>query len=388
MLEKRKPLGLYTQLAILSSSRTIINTGVRMVYPLLPVFSRELQVELGSFALVISASQFIGLGAPFLGTISERYGRRFTILLGMMIFNIGMLAVLLLPNFWGFALALLLGAVGKLAFDPSLQAYFGERVPYEKRGMVLGIIELAWSGAFFLGIPFVTWLLGTFNWQAPFVALSVLGMIGFAAALLVLGETPRKQGQSVSFITGLREAVQTKAAAAGIALIICITFANQLIGVTFATWLEDSFGIMLSLLALASFVIGIAELSGEGLVVFFSDRFGKRRLVFMGMGANILICLLLPFTGVQQEWAIFGLFCYYLSFELGLVASIPLFSELSPNARAMYMTIIAAASTFGRGLSTPLATYLYGFGMLAPCILALSLNAIALLLLWRYIDLD
>lgn len=387
MLQKRKPLNIYTELGILTTARTTINTGMRMVYPLLPVFSRELQVELSSFALVLTLVQFTGLSAPLLGILPERFGRRFSLLFGMMLFNLGMLLVFILPNFLGFSLALLLGALGKIIFDPTLQAHFGEKIPYEKRGMALGIIELAWSGAFFLGVPLMTWLIGSFNWQAPFAALAFLGTIGFAVAAYIVQGSPKDAVKSISFLDGLRQAFSEKAALAGVFLIMCISAANQLIGMVFATWIEDSFGIMLSSLALASIMIGFAELGGEGFVVFFADRLGKRRLIIAGIGANMLVGLVLPALAISLGIAVAGLFFFYLSFELGLVASLPLLSEISPKSRATYMTVVAGASTFGRAISTIIAPNLYEYGITANVAAAFMLNGLALFLLWRYIRL-
>jgi MFS transporter, DHA1 family, inner membrane transport protein len=388
MLETQKVQNLFIELGILTSSRTVINTAVRMVYPLLPVFAREFKLELSDFALLLTLSQLLGLTAPVIGILPERFGRRFTILLGLIIFNLGMLAVFIFPNFLGFSLAFLLAAFGKITFDPTVQAYFGERVPYEKRGMVLGIIELAWSGAFFLGVPLMIWLIDISNWQIPFAALGFLGVLGFGFSSLILQSTSKEGEKPASFLKGLRLAASEKSAFGGIIFMFCICAANQLIGVVFASWIEDSFGIALSSLALASIMIGIAELGGESFVVFFADRLGKRRLMIVGILGNLLVCLFLPVMGVSLSLAIAGLFCFYLSFELGLVASIPLLSELSPKSRATYMTVIAAASTFGRAICTFIAPSLYENGLIVNCGLALLLNAISLLVLWYLIRLD
>ena len=182
---KRKPYPLMAQLAMLTTSRIVINTPFRMVYPLLPVFARELNVSIADIALILTGTQLLGLSAPLIGTFSEKRGRRFTISLGLSFYAIGLLVVFLLPNFLGMAIALLMSTAGKIAFDPAVQAYIGDRVPYERRGMALGIVELAWSGAFLFGVPAMTWLIANYNWQAPFFALSILGFIGLIASRLI-----------------------------------------------------------------------------------------------------------------------------------------------------------------------------------------------------------
>src|SRR5688572_21669539 len=98
---KRTYESLLCQVSMLTQSRTVMNTGHRMVYPLLPVFARSVGVEIASIASVLAITQLLGLSTPFIGTISERQGRKFTILLGMAIYVVGMLAVFFIPNFTG-----------------------------------------------------------------------------------------------------------------------------------------------------------------------------------------------------------------------------------------------------------------------------------------------
>lgn len=387
-LQDKRKYPLMTQLAMLTTSRTILNTPFRMVYPLLPVFARDLNASIADIAFILTGAQLLGLSAPFIGTFSEQRGRRFTISLGLLLFAVGLLAVFILPNYTGFAIAMLMGSAGKIAFDPAVQAYMGDRVPYERRGMVLGIIELAWSGAYLLGVPAMTWLIATYNWQSPFLVMAILGFIAFLASRLILENDKPEKIKRMSFFRALAMSVDSRIALAGLVLAFSISSANQLISVVFGAWIENSFGIILSALAAAAFVIGASELLGEGAVVFFSDRFGKRRLVTLGIAGNILACLILPFMSVSLNMVLLGLFFFFITFETSLVATIPLATELSPQSRAMYMTIVVAAFTFGRALMTPVAPYIFEWGMLANCLAAAMLNLIALIAVWRFIRID
>lgn len=369
---------------MLTGTRTIVDTGVRMIYPLLPVFARGVNVEIGAIVSVLTLMQLLGLVAPFIGRISEQRGRKFTILLGLLIYIAGMLSVFLLPSFEGLAIALLFGALGRTALGPAIQAYIGDRVPYDRRGMYLGMVELAWSGAFLLGVPLMTWLIANYNWQAPFLVLAVLTGITFVAAWLLL-ESEKPVIEHVAFIRALRVAISSRMAIAGLFLGFSISAANQLVSVVFGTWIEASFGIQLAALAIAAAVIGAAELGGEGVVVFFSDKFGKRRLVLLGVGGNILACILLPMSNIDLNLTLVGLFLFYLTFELSVVATIPLATELSPQSRAMYLTVLVTAVTLGRALFTPVAPALFASGLFANCLVAAALNLTAFAVVWKFI---
>ena len=371
-------------IALLTGTRTITDTGFRMVYPLLPVFARGVQVEVSAIVSVLALMQLLGLVAPFIGRVSEQRGRKFTILLGLLLYLTGMVSVLILPDFTGLAIALLLGAFGRTALGPAMQAYIGDKVPYQRRGLYLGVVELAWSGAFLFGVPAMTWLIANYNWQAPFLALAILCMLSFMIIWLRV-EPDVPVVRHVAFLPALRAAISSPMALAGLCLGFSISAANQLVSVVFGTWIEASFGIQLAALAVAAAVIGLSELGGEGIVTFFADKFGKRRLVLLGVSGNILACFILPLTGANLNLALAGLFFFYLTFELSVVASIPLATELSPDSRAMYLTVLMAAVTLGRALLTPLAPTLFASGLLANCLVAAGFNLIAIFVVWRYI---
>jgi len=54
MQAQRSP-SLPVLLLVLTSARTVVNSGYRMVYPFLPVIARGLGVELSDLALAITA---------------------------------------------------------------------------------------------------------------------------------------------------------------------------------------------------------------------------------------------------------------------------------------------------------------------------------------------
>ena len=91
--------------------------------------------------------------------------------------------------------------------------------------------------------------------------------------------------------------------------------ANETMAIVYGAWLEDAFGLKVAALGLASAVIGVAELGGEGLVAAVVDRVGKRRAFILGVLGNALMALLLPAAGFSVGGALAGLFLFFLTFE-------------------------------------------------------------------------
>jgi len=369
------------QLLIFMVLRTILNTMHRMVYPFLAVFARGLGVDVTLLSLVLTGRSFVGMFAPVLGAIADQRGRRFGMLLGIFLFIMGMSLVALAPSFLTFSIAILLAILSKYLFDPSMQAYFGDRIPYERRGTALAVTEGAWSLAFVAGVPLMGWLIARFGWNAPFPLLAGLGLVMF---LVIWGVVPRNDHAqpTVASVKNVRVVLTNLTALAGISIALWASAANELVNLIFGVWLEDSFGLKIAALAGASAVIGLSELSGEGLVALTTDRLGKPRALTLGLIGNILASLLLPVVGRTELGALVGLFLFYITFEYVLVSHIPLMTEVMPNARATLLSFNVTGHSLGRMIGALIATFVYErFGFFPVTLIAILFNVFALLAL-------
>ena len=371
------------QLLIFVLLRMVLNTMHRMVYPFLSVFARGLGVDITTLSFVVTLRSVIGMFAPVLGSVADQRGRRFGMLLGIFLFIVGMSLVVIAPSFWTFSIALLLANLSKYLFDPSMQAYFGDRIPYERRGTALAITEGAWSLAFVIGVPLMGWLIARFGWNAPFPLLAALGLGMFIVIWRVMPRKDPLHSQSTTTsMTNVRSVLTNLPALAGISIAMWATASNELVNLIFGVWLEDSFGLKIAALAGASAVIGLSELSGEGLVALTTDRLGKPRALVLGLIGNILAALLLPIVGRTEIGALVGLFLFYITFEYVLVSHIPLMTEVMPNARATLLSFNVMGHSFGRAIGALVAVFIYErFGFLPVTLIAILFNVFALLAL-------
>jgi predicted MFS family arabinose efflux permease len=171
-------------------------------------------------------------------------------------------------------------------------------------------------------------------------------------------------------------------ALAGISIAMWASAGNELVNLVFGVWLEDSFGLKIAALAGASAVIGVSELSGEGLVALTTDRLGKPRALVLGLIGNILAALLLPVIGRTEIGALVGLFLFYITFEYVLVSHIPLMTEVMPKARATLLSFNVMGHSLGRVIGALVATFVYqSFGFFPVALTAILFNVFALLAL-------
>jgi predicted MFS family arabinose efflux permease len=370
------------QLIIFMFLRTILNTAYRMVYPFLSIFARGLGVDIATMSLLMTGRSLIGATSPLFASIADRRGRKFGMLLGTAIFIVGVGVVAFHPSLWTLAIALALAVIGKYMFDPSMQAYFGDRIPYAQRGTALAITEVAWSMAFIVGVPVMGFLIAKFGWSAPFPVLTVLGFFMFFVIWRVIPHEDPHHEPTTNSRAGYLAVFSSTTAMAGISIAMWASAGNELVNVIFGVWLEDSFGLKIAALAGASAVIGISELSGEGLVAFTTDRLGKPLALAIGLVGNALASILLQFIGHTQTGALIGLFLFYITFEYIMVSHIPLMTELVPSARATVLALNVTGHSTGRALGAFLAAIIYQrFGFLFVALLAVIFNIAGLLAL-------
>ena len=360
--------------------RVILNTLHRMVYPFLAVLARGVGVDLIAMSYALTARSLAGTFGPFAATVADQRGRRFGMLLGIGLFTLGTSIVIFWPSFPALVLSIILSTLGKYIFDPSMQAYLGDRIPYARRGRTIAVTEFGWSLAFIIGIPLVGFLISRNGWMAPFPLMAMLGALIFVGLLWMLPEdgTSAIEKGSVARFTQILASIP---ALTGLAVGLFVSAGNEVVNLIFGVWLEDSFGLQIVALGAASAVIGLSELAGEGLVAAFVDRLGKPRAIGLGLAANCLAALSMPLLGRTQAGSLVALFIFYLSFEFTLVSIIPLMTELMPSARATMLAVNVAALSLGRALGDLLAPRLYGLGIWSVVLGAVGFNLLALLVL-------
>lgn len=362
--------------------RTIFNTMHRMLYPFLGTFARGLGVDITAMSFVLTGRSLAGAFTPFIASVSDQRGRRFGMLAGTALFTLSVTLIAVWPSLWMLSAALIMALLGKYMFDPAMQAYFGDRIPYQQRGRALAVTELAWSLSFIIGVPAMGFLISRSGWSAPFSLLAVLGLSMFAIIWWMFPRQDSNHIPSRNPWVNFGMILRNMPALAGISIAMWASASNELVNLIFGIWLEDSFGLQIAALAGASAVIGFSELGGESLTALFTDRIGKPRALALGLSANAVAAILLPFIGRTEIGALIGLFLFYITFEYTLVSHIPMITELAPGARATAMAFNVSGHSIGRAIGAFLASFIYKqFGFLFVALLAVVFNIFGVLAL-------
>jgi len=327
------------QLSVLTVSRLFLNTGLRIVYPFLPAFARGLGVPLETLAPLVSIRWIASLLSPVFSPLSEKYGRRPILALSLLVFALACMVVVIWPSYWPFGVTIAVIALAKVIYDPAMQAYLGDVVPYGQRGKAIAFTELSWAGAFLLAVPLIGIAMEKQGWEMPFLWLALLGV---GSAFILWRVIPR--ADQLIWAASL--------------YIFMLTAANEVLLIVYGSWMESSFELSLATLGLATGVIGAAEIVGEVAVGPIVDWLGKRPVIIVTGILTGIVYFIIPSISGSLVFALASLFVLFLFFEMTVVGGVPLMTELVPGARGVVMSVILAAGGLGRAIGA-----LVGFGI-------------------------
>ena len=351
MPARRHSAAIHLPIVSITFFRLVLNTARRFAYPFAPALSRGLGVSLSSITSLIAINQLTALMGALIGPLSDRLGYRRMMVAGLAMLGVGMLAAAALPVYPMVLIALFLAGLGKSIYDPAVQAWAGMRVPYQRRALVIGIIETSWSASTLVGIPLIAVLMDRHGWRSPFLVMGLLGCIG---SVVIYCVTPKDAAPATAapLVSDYRAAyarlLANTPAMGALGYAFFVSAANDNLFVVYGAWLESRFGLGLVALGLGTSLIGMAELAGEALTAATSDRIGLKRAVITGLSVSIGSYLALPMLDSSLTAALGGLAAMFLAFEFTLVTSLSLCTELMPDDRATMMAAFFATAGIGR----------------------------------------
>ncbi|MFA5904304.1 MAG: MFS transporter [Desulfobacula sp.] len=378
-------------ITITTFTKFLFNITRRLVYPFAPELARGLHMELSAITSVIAVNQATSILGPLGASLADQYGYRFLMLLSLGLLTIGTFALGLIPLYPVLIACLFLAGLAKSIFDPSLQAFIGNFVPYEKRGKIIGITELAWAGSSLIGIPVTGMVIERFSWQTPFLIIGGLGLVSFFIILKIMPKaagrtTPSASKPRALFLSNWKTILKNRQVSGILGFSFFMALANDNLFVIYGAWLEKSYHLSLAAIGFGTIFIGLSEVLGEGFTVFFSDRIGLKKTTLIGTALCTLAYFLLPLMDTGLYYVLSGLFFVFFTFEFTIVTSMGLSTELVPELRASTMSAFFAVGGLGRVCGAFLGGMIWSdYGLLPICIVSGTCALLPLLLLLLFL---
>jgi predicted MFS family arabinose efflux permease len=249
--------------------------------------------------------------------------------------------------------------------------------------MAIGILEYAWAGSTLVGIPIIGFLMGRFHWHTPFYFLGLSGLISLIMLRKCISGDPDEfeimERRTPGVLRGLKIMLNKRTSLGALFFAFFVSAANDNLFVVYGAWLENAHHLSIIALGVGTSVIGVAELLGESLTAFFSDRVGLKRSVLLGLIFSSVSYVALPLFEKSIHSSLFGLFTVFFIFEFAIVSFMSLCTELMPESRATMMSGYLAAAGVGRVVGAFLGGRIYlAGGIFYTCSMSFLISVMAL----------
>lgn len=276
--------------------------GVGLIIPVLPQLVGDIAGSkssqawwLGAMLTAYGLMQFCF--APLLGALSDRYGRRPILLLGISGLAIMFFVPALSDSLPVILASRVLGGIfaGNVAVA---QAYIADVTPPEKRSAAFGKLGACFGIGFILG-PALGGLLGESDVRLPFFIAGVLSFLNFLYGAFILPESLKKRNLNpITFarcnpLSSLRRVSSFKNIGSLLVVIALSSFAQSVLHSTWSLFSSFRFHWTPMDIGLSLVVIGAVNVVVQGFLMRpLLKRMGPQRLILAGLcsGALAYLC--------------------------------------------------------------------------------------------------
>jgi MFS family permease len=253
------------------------------------------------FAFAIALQNLIwGLAQPFTGALADRFGAAKVVLIGGVLYALGLVLMGLADSPWSLSLSagLLIGiGLSGTSFSVIL-GVVGRAVPAEKRSMGMGIASAAGSFGQFAMLPGTLGLIGWLGWSAALLALGLLVALIVPLVSMLKDAPAPLSGHEQTLSEALREACSHSGFwLLAVGFFVC-GFQVVFIGVHLPAYLVDQHlpaSVGTTVLAL----VGLFNIFGTYTAGWLGGRMSKPRLLtglYLARAVVIGLFLWLPVT--------------------------------------------------------------------------------------------
>ncbi|HSF83766.1 MAG TPA: MFS transporter [Anaerolineales bacterium] len=282
--------------------------GLTIIIPLMPLYAASFgatPLTIGILGAAYPVMQFIG--APLLGRLSDRYGRKPVLIVSQIGTFIGFLVLGFANTLWLLFLARVVDGISG-ANIATAQAVITDSTTEKNRTQGLGLLGAAFGIGFVIGpiIAFVSLALSGNNYRVPAFVAAVFSLLSILLTWFWLQETlpaeqRGRQGEKTTFsFLALFQALKHPA----VGLLLALMFSQQIafggLEQLLALFTLNRLGLNASGNAIIFVFVGLIVVAVQGgFIGRWSRRFGDRRLIYTGLAALALGLVLTALTPRQ-----------------------------------------------------------------------------------------
>ena len=272
--------------------------------------------------------------SPVLGALSDKYGRRPVLLLGICGLALTFFATALATAVWMLILVRLMGGAMQANLSVA-NAYVADFTPPDQRARRFGLLGAMFGVGFILG-PVMGGLLGAIDLRLPFHVAGSLALLNLLYGYFVLPESlPAERRHAVAWktlnpVASLRGLTQLKGAGRLVAVITCSGLAQFTLYTSWVLYATFKFGWGPRENGWSLAAVGIVSAVAQGLLLGrLLKRYSPQRLAVLGLISSTLAYA--AWGAATEGWMMFAIIFLNL---LGATVSATIQSIISGAADA------------------------------------------------------
>lgn len=364
----------------------LVYVGFGIMIPVLPFYAEEIgasPTELGLLMAVYSLMQLIF--APMWGKISDRYGRKPVMLVGIGGLALSFFMMAVSTNLWMLYAARIIGGILSAANMPTTMAYAADITTPEDRGKGMGMIGAGIGLGFVFG-PALGGIFSKTSLSLPFYIAGITSIVTMFLVLFVLKESSTvesrlKQSQNKESLW------KSFSGNLSILFILQLFISLSLSGLeaTFAYFAAKKAGMDAAQMGYVFMIMGLAgAIVQGGLMGKLTKKFGEGPVIQWGIIISAigfaLILLVNNFTTAAIFLTIFGIGNGVIRPSIS-----SLLTKTSDAGHGSATGLLSSFDSFGRIVGPPVGGWLFSISVGLPYIIGTILSIFALVLYQIYI---
>lgn len=338
----------------------IVAAEMGFMGPLVPFLSSYFSIGENMVILFNLGYSAIGLFVPYLGVFGDKYGKKRSLSISLILFIFGTTIAAYSKSPYIFAFARVFIGFSYFSISATNLSYLSEFISYENRGKASGLLRTAFGMAILATPIYAAYLVSKFNsLKVLYLTLALFGIIALFL-LSRLPETSKSPGVKVDK-NEILSIVKIKNPKKILATTFLILTAPTITLNYFSIYLSGNFhlsqvkiGIIYTLVAVGT-VIGIV-FSGA-----FSDKIGKYRLSKIFFVLAFIALIPIPYTNLIPLAVGFTIL-FSIGLDGGWTSYQALCSEVVPGKRGTFMSLIYTVNAITITFYSAIGPYLYKLG--------------------------
>jgi MFS transporter, DHA1 family, tetracycline resistance protein len=376
--------------------------SIGVIVPVLPALVGSFSTSPADQALWVGVVSFaFGIanffGAPILGALSDRYGRRPVLLLGFCGLALNFFATAAATALWMLIAVRLVG--GAMQANAAVaNAYVADISAPEERAKRFGMLGAMFGLGFIIG-PAMGGLLGAIDLRLPFVVAGSLAMCNLAYGYFVLPESlpPERrrpfEWKAANPFNSLRRLSELKGIGRLVAVIACTGLAQGVLYNCWVLYTTFKFGWTTLDNGWSLAAVGVVSVFVQGwLLGKLLKRFTPQRLAVLGLTSSMVAYAL--WGAAPAGWVMYAvIFTNLLGFTVTAAIQSIVSSAADARSQGQTMGAVSSLNSLTAVIAPAIGVPMLGFvshlpqghwGIGAPLYFGAALQGLALWLAWEH----